>query len=403
MAGSNGNEQETTNGQRDAKCETCGVTFKSRHGKLVHQGKKTECSPKPTQRKVDSTHKSKDHSDQDSHHSVQAVLVEAEESAATPEATPKIIPVERKAKLKLPPASSKAWQELDEDLDKVLESSLKGNAQKKVSAMVEIIYNVCQERFGTEENRERKQQEKGPSRRQKEIGKIRKELRSLKKAYKEGDAEERIGINMLRDDLRQRIITLRRAENMRKKKSEKKKTREEFFKSPFQFTGKVLGKPKSGVLESSKEEIEASVKSAHSDPHKGQPLGPKPNITPAHRPKHAFDTSDIKLEEVRSALAKARSSSAPGPSGLSYKIYKNCPRLTTRLWRIIKVLWRKKVLPDKWLVAEGCFVPKEENSSTIDQFREISLLSVEGKLFWTIIAKRMNSFLLDNNYVDTSM
>ena len=61
------------------------------------------------------------------------------------------------------------------------------------------------------------------------------------------------------------------------------------------------------------------------------------------------------------------------------------------------------MVPEKWLCAEGCFVPKEENSTSIDQFREISLLSVEGKLFWTVIAKRMNEYMVNNKYIDTTM
>ena len=95
---------------------------------------------------------------------------------------------------------------------------------------------------------------------------------------------------------------------------------------------------------------------------------------------------EIRFEEVENVIKKARAKSAPGPSGITYKIYKKCPLLTRRLWRLLKVIWRKKEIPSAWLLAEGCFVPKEENSSTLDQFREISLLSVEGKVFWSIVA-----------------
>lgn len=42
-------------------------------------------------------------------------------------------------------------------------------------------------------------------------------------------------------------------------------------------------------------------------------------------PQHEFDTSSTKLSEVREAHRKARSASAPGPSGVVYIIYKNAP------------------------------------------------------------------------------
>ena len=39
----------------------------------------------------------------------------------------------------------------------------------------------------------------------------------------------------------------------------------------------------------------------------------------------------------------------------------------------------------------------------MDQFREISLLSTEGKIFWSVVSKRLTKYLLDNKYVDTSV
>lgn len=52
-------------------------------------------------------------------------------------------------------------------------------------------------------------------------------------------------------------------------------------------------------------------------------------------------------------------------------------------------------------IAENCFIPKELNSSGLDQFREISLLDVEGKTFWSIIARMLTAYLLTTGYVDT--
>lgn len=51
---------------------------------------------------------------------------------------------------------------------------------------------------------------------------------------------------------------------------------------------------------------------------------PQPNLTP-----------------VSLALQNSVSwaSAAPGPSRVPYKIYKQCPRLMHRLWRLIRILW----------------------------------------------------------------
>lgn len=55
----------------------------------------------------------------------------------------------------------------------------------------------------------------------------------------------------------------------------------------------------------------------------------------------------------------------------------------------------------QWKYAEGVWIPKEENASIIEKFRTISLLSVECKIFFKVVANRLIGFLLKNNYVDT--
>lgn len=111
--------------------------------------------------------------------------------------------------------------------------------------------------------------------------------------------------------------------------------------------------------------------------------------------------SDFTFGKVKMVVDKARAGSAP-ESSRTFKIYKNCLWLLARLAKLLKTLWKKKEL-QLWTLAEGCFVPKELNSSCLDQFREISLLDVEGKIFCSVIAKRLSTSLLANEYVDTSV
>lgn len=118
-----------------------------------------------------------------------------------------------------------------------------------------------------------------------------------------------------------------------------------------------------------------------------------PFQVPLQEPHTPFDMSDFTLDEVKAVVRKAQAGSTPGPSGTTYKIYKNCPHLLKRLAKLLRTLWRKKPEPWLWTLAEGSFVPKELNSCGLDQSREISLLDVEGKIFWSIIAKRLTSYL----------
>lgn len=49
------------------------------------------------------------------------------------------------------------------------------------------------------------------------------------------------------------------------------------------------------------------------------------------------------------------------------------------------------------------WIPKEENSEKIDQFRMMSLLSVEEKIFFSVMATRLTEYFLENKYIDTSV
>ena len=46
---------------------------------------------------------------------------------------------------------------------------------------------------------------------------------------------------------------------------------------------------------------------------------------------------------------------------------------------------------------------KEKDSGTIEQYRTISLLNVEGKIFMLVLAKRLSEYIVKNNYINTSI
>lgn len=49
-------------------------------------------------------------------------------------------------------------------------------------------------------------------------------------------------------------------------------------------------------------------------------------------------------------------SAKQGPSGTSYEVYKNCPKLLLHLWRILQVFWRTGMIPEQWRVAERVWI-----------------------------------------------
>ncbi|XP_061896514.1 uncharacterized protein LOC133645675 [Entelurus aequoreus] len=268
--------------------------------------------------------------------------------------------------------------------------------------MTTIIVSIAAERFGEEEKRS-SGTTYSKNHRAIRIHNIRQEMKALKFQYKAAGHEGRTGLAQLMCILRKKIRILRRAAWHRRRRRERARKRAAFIANPFKFTKDLLGQKRSGKLASSQEDIDQHLKQTYSDPAREQELGECNNPIDPPEPGLQFDMSELQLKEVREVVRRARASSAPGPSGTSYKVYKNCPKLLQRLWKILRVFWRRGRIPEQWRVAEGVWIPKEENSTQLDQFRIISLLCVEAKVFFSAVSKRLCTYLAKNTYIDTSV
>ena len=225
----------------------------------------------------------------------------------------------------------------------------------------------------------------------------------MKRQYAEATEEERRGLQTLLDDINRQILTLSKAENQRKRRKKKRKTRQDFYKNPYQFAKKLFTEARSGTLDVPQEELQSHLHKTYSDPLKETPLGEIEGLPVLDEPTTPFNTGGVRSREVADFVRKARAASAPGINGLSYKLYKNCPQVLSILTGLLQRAWREGFVPEEWCWADGVWIPKEQNSVGIGSFRPISLLNVEGKIFFGVFAKRLTTFLLANGYIDTSV
>lgn len=165
----------------------------------------------------------------------------------------------------------------------------------------------------------------------------------------------------------------------------------------------MLGQKRSGQLTSSKEEIDSYLHDTYSDAAREEDLGECRALINHPAPTTEMNTRVPSWKEVQTAVKAARNNSSPGPNGVPYLVYKRCPKLLHRLWKILRVIWRRGTVARQWRSAEGVWVLKEEKSTTIEQFRTISLLNVEGKIFFSILSHRLSDYLLKNKYIDSSV
>ena len=66
-------------------------------------------------------------------------------------------------------------------------------------------------------------------------------------------------------------------------------------------------------------------------------------------------------------------------------------------------MWKNKAISKSWRKAEGIFIPKEDGATSVEKFRTISLLNVEGKLYFALWSDRLVTYTLSNKYIDTSI
>ncbi|GFN92197.1 LOW QUALITY PROTEIN: reverse transcriptase [Plakobranchus ocellatus] len=152
-----------------------------------------------------------------------------------------------------------------------------------------------------------------------------------------------------------------------------------------------------------REELETHLKKTYSDPTREIPLEETTGIIWPAAPGIKFDSKPPSLQKVIAVVNKARAKSAPGPNGVPYLLYKRCPNVLKKLHKILQNAWKNIKISKEWMTAEGVYIPKEQDSRGINQFRPLSLLNVEGTIFFSVMAPRVTKYLTENGYINTSV
>ena len=368
---------------------TCGRVFATERGLKIHQTKSNcgcEASRQRTIAKLQ-IGKTPDDTGPESHHSSECVRV-SRQGQDPP-----------RARIGFPRGNDKrGWSGLDEELKQGLKKSLKDGSVKSFS---DFIYNKCIERFGVVPVK--RPQEKKDSRRQRELGRLKGEKKALRRRWKVAKEDEREGLSVLWEDVKRRVRDLRRAERGRQRKYERRRAMRSFFSDPYRYGRSLLDPPKSGELSVEQDKLEEHLLKTYSDALRHESLQERVDIPAVPLPTSPFCLASPSLEEVRGVVRKARNRSAPGPNGVPYLLYKRCPKTLYLLHSLIQRAWSSATVDDEWKKAEGVYIPKEKDSKGLNQFRPISLLNVEGKIFFSIMASRLTEFVMSNQYVDISV
>ena len=294
------------------------------------------------------------------------------------------------------------WKELEAQVAPEIPDHWLG-VKEKIDRLEVAIYDYARKLFGVVESRSKKS---SLSRRQKEIRSCRANLNDLKNAWlRSCSEEEKTGIAFLQDELKSKLRALRTAESSRKRRWKRKTLRSRFFKDPFGAARDVLSPRVKSEPEVSKEKLNDFIRAVGSDNNRDVPLGPLDGLNDFQVQVEAFDDRPFSFCFFQRILKKKRNASKPGPNQIPYKVYKKCPRLAKIIFSIMQNVRKSGHVPLKWRIADGIFIPKvvSPNKSKIPDYRQIALMNVEGKLFWSLVSNKFyNHLITTNKIIDTS-
>ena len=210
---------------------------------------------------------------------------------------------------------------------------------------------------------------------------------------------QKVALEQLLVQARCKIKSMRSAERSRKNRWKFKRGQLAFKANPYK-AGKSLLDPKcKATLHVNKETLDHHKSSTVYDQFYDIPLEDLEGLPPTPSITKPFSLNTFKYEEFYRIVSTRRNASAPGLNGIPYKVYKKCTNICAYLFNVFKCCFKNCVVPIQWCCAKEVYIPKNKtpNNSRIKDFRPIALLNVEGKLFFSLISKRLETHIINNN------
>ena len=232
------------------------------------------------------------------------------------------------------------------------------------------------------------------------------EMRKLKMKLNK-DAKKPNAPQELKEQARQAIRTYSHMIKIHKEKKRASLAREQdkcyrknFWKTARDVTNGTFGEPESTPTYS-KSIADQFYKSRYEDPVTidFEKLKWFPNV---EAPSVPYDLSPYTPKDIRSALLKKNSNSAPGYDDIVYEYLQKLPYLHKTLATTFTKIRDKGVAPEGWGKSKIVLIKKDINASDEEptNFRMISLTLNVGKLYHTLEASRTLKFMLENKYLD---
>ena len=216
--------------------------------------------------------------------------------------------------------------------------------------------------------------------------------------------EQQVAPTQLLTSIKCKIRSLRKAEKARKRRWLIKRAKNEFHVNPSK-AGKNLLDPKCYCsLNVDQETLDQHKSSNLVDKNYDIPLGNLEDLPPEPSLLKKFIKSSFSYNDFLEILLTRRNASACGLNGIPYRVYKKFSKISKFLFKIFQACFKRCEIPIQWRSPQEIHIPKVSNPSEnkLSDFRPIALLNVEGKLFFSLVSKRLETHLIQNKFINNS-
>lgn len=201
---------------------------------------------------------------------------------------------------------------------------------------------------------------------------------------------------------------LKRHNNLRKRITYKIRKRNtaradtKFRKDPFKYASNLFSGVKIRKDPSfSAEEAEEYFVNTYTDSNRKHLHIPLHSMRRPPPPQHTFNLEPLDFRTFSDIVQKKSNGTSPSFNGLNYVIYKRCHSARKWLHLIMRSIGPSN-LPLSWAIALGVLVFKDGLPSIVSNFRPIMMADCSGKLFFTNVARQLETFVVVNGFIDRS-
>lgn len=316
----------------------------------------------------------------------------------------------KKEKLKLPATNDPVWKAVDRELQDALPKLFSKSVMKKLSSSDLLqkyndwIFKFFLDKFGVIPPSEKKpvfvkKPNPGLLRLRADKNRIRKIMKVFKRAGLEGTPEhknlKREWLTVVRKHNRLRV-SLSNAKNKRATVNAEKA----FKTDPFKYMKKLFNPPtETGSPSFSKQEAENYFAPLYRDEERDYQYKPMDGMKRPAFPAQLFDLEPPTVKMFFHSARKKSNGAANGLNGLSYIIYKKCPTVLVYLRYISLKVWATRDVPTDWGIAYVALVAKSSELHVPGEFRPLAVGNTDGKIFFSIVADRLQVYLVGNTYI----